>query len=97
MKNKSAMKTKLNIRKVKQVLQRAPFSSPPRLMRSSELYKQSPAMKSTKILGIRSPHEVSHKRSPFPMRNVNTTANRKTEAYCRSFLFEFITSGSKGL
>lgn len=89
-KNKSPMKTMLNIRKAKQVLQREPPASSPRLIRSRELCRQSPAMNSTNRLGIKSPHDISHRLSPFPIRNVNATANRKTEAYCKSFLFEFI-------
>lgn len=84
------MNTILNIRKVKQVLHFAFIPSSPRLMRSSELYKQSPAMNKTNRLGIRSPQDSNQRLSPFPIRNVNATANKKTEAYCRSFLFEFI-------
>ena len=89
-KNKSPIKIMLNTRKVKQVLHRAPPSSSPRLIRSRELCKQSPAMNSTNKLGIKSPHDTNHRLSPFPIRNVNATANKKTEAYCKSFLFEFI-------
>ena len=89
-KNKSPIKTILNTRKVKQVLQRAPPFSSPLLIRSKELCKQSPAMNNTNKLGIKSPHDTNHKLSPFPIRNVNATANKKTEAYCKSFLFEFI-------
>ena len=84
MKNKSPMKTMLNIRKAKQVLQREPPASSPRLIRSRELCRQSPAMNSTNRLGIKSPHDINHRLSPFPIRNVNATANRKTEAYCKS-------------
>ena len=47
-------------------------------------------MNNTNKLGIKSPHDTNHKLSPFPIRNVNATANKKTEAYCKSFLFEFI-------
>ena len=67
----------LNTRKVKQVLHRAPPSSSPRLIRSRELCKQSPAMNSTNKLGIKSPHDTNHRLSPFPIRNVNATANKK--------------------
>ena len=80
----------LNTKKVKQVLQRAPPSSSPRLIRNRELYRQSPAMNSTNKPGIRSPHDTNQKLSPYPNRKVNATANKKTEAYCKSFLFEFI-------
>ena len=87
-KNKSPIKTILNTRKMKQVLKRAPPFSSPLLIRSKELCKQSPAMNNTNKLGIKSPHDTNHKLSPFPIRNVNATANKKTEAYCKSFLFE---------
>ena len=40
-------------------------------------------MNNTNKLGIKSPHDTNHKLSPFPIRNVNATANKKTEAYCK--------------
>ena len=36
-------------------------------------------MNSTNKLGIKSPHDTNHRLSPFPNRNVNATANKKTE------------------
>lgn len=89
-KNKSPMNTMANTKKAKLVIHFAPCPSSPCRIRSKELCRQSPAMNNTNKLGIKSPHDTNHKLSPFPNTKVNPTANKKTEAYCKSFLFEFI-------